>query len=129
MSIPNGKEPVPPGLDWTLGWRLRRSAAFAGIELQSMAEYLEVSKQTISRWTRDEDRPKRVFIKAWAERTGVPLDWLEDGDTPKNDGGQPVGRPPSRTARKVDAANTTRRTRRQPSTKWKTTHMPMAAVV
>jgi transcriptional regulator with XRE-family HTH domain len=62
--------------EWTLGWRLQRSLAHAGVSVQEMADELGVSRGTISRWCNDHNRPRRSDLRLWALRTGVPLDWL-----------------------------------------------------
>lgn len=65
---------------WTLGWRLQRALAHAGISVQGMANELDVSRSTISRWINDNGTPPRSgFVKLWALRTGVPYEWLAEG--------------------------------------------------
>jgi transcriptional regulator with XRE-family HTH domain len=41
-----------------------------------MAEELEVSRETIGNWERDKIKPKRLYLRAWAEVTAVPLGFL-----------------------------------------------------
>ena len=65
--------------EWTLGWRLQRSLAHAGISIDDMAKEIGVSRQTISRWVNDHSDPRIGFLKLWALRTGVPLEWLVSG--------------------------------------------------
>lgn len=64
--------------DWTLGWRLQRSLAHAGIGIEEMAAELGVSRSTISRWVNDHGEPRVGYLKLWALRTGVPIGWLLD---------------------------------------------------
>lgn len=64
---------IPPE---TMGWRLQRSLAFAGVSVQEMADELGVSRGTISRWCNDKNRPRRSDLRLWALRCGVPFDWL-----------------------------------------------------
>jgi transcriptional regulator with XRE-family HTH domain len=67
---------IPP---WTLGWRLQRALDWGKVSTQEMADELEVSRGTISRWCHDQGMPKRIFLKHWALRTGVPFEWLALG--------------------------------------------------
>jgi transcriptional regulator with XRE-family HTH domain len=67
--------------EWTLGWRLQRSLAHAGVSVQEMADELGVSRGTISRWCNDHNRPRRSDLRLWALRTGVPLEWLMSNET------------------------------------------------
>lgn len=67
--------------DWTLGWRLQRSLAFAEMRAEEMADELGVVRATISRWMHDRGAPPRtIYIRQWALRTGVPYGWLTNGD-------------------------------------------------
>lgn len=78
--------------EWTLGWRLQRALGHAGIKTQDMAEYLGVTRSTISRWTNDHGAPPRAaYVKQWALMTGVPSWWLLDEEPP--DGGPGTRQP------------------------------------
>lgn len=67
---------------WTLGWRLQRSLAHAGMSVQEMAFELEVSRGTVSRWMADRGAdPRAGYLHHWALRTGVSYEWLCHGDT------------------------------------------------
>jgi len=68
---------VPP---WTLGWRLQRALAWADMTTEEMAEELGVARSTINRWCNDKGHVSRGYLKLWAMRTAVPLDWLESGE-------------------------------------------------
>jgi transcriptional regulator with XRE-family HTH domain len=66
---------------WTLGWRLRRALTHADVGAEEMAVELGVTRTTVSRWMNDHGAPPRAaFVKQWALRTGVPVDWLIHGD-------------------------------------------------
>lgn len=57
--------------------------------VQEMADYLGVSRATLSRWMADKGAPpKRAYIAQWSLQTGVPMEWLERGIEPQdpNDG-------------------------------------------
>ena len=66
---------------WTLGWRLQRALDWAGVTVQEMAEELDVSRSTVSRWCNDHGAPPRaIYLRAWATRCRVPMIWLQYGD-------------------------------------------------
>lgn len=67
--------------EWTLGWRMRRSLAHAGITIEEIARKLSVTRSTISRWVNDKGAPPRaIYLREWASLTGVPLTWLTTGE-------------------------------------------------
>lgn len=67
--------------DWTLGWRLQRALDFAGVKAGDMAEELEVTRSTISRWMNDHGTPPRtIYVRQWAAVCGVPFEWLMYGE-------------------------------------------------
>lgn len=68
---------------WSEGDRLRKALEHAGISNQGMADYLGVSRNTVSnyihgRGKRGVDKRTRML---WAERCGVSYRWLETGAT------------------------------------------------
>lgn len=77
-------------LEFDLGDRLRKSLRVSGISVQGMADYLEVSRNSVGRWLNGHGRPKRIYIRLWAYHVGVPVAWLETGDTTA-DGPPPGG--------------------------------------
>lgn len=64
---------------FTLGDRMRKAMQVAGVSNQDMADYLGVSRNTISNLIHDKVPAKRQTIMLWALRTGVALSWLESG--------------------------------------------------
>lgn len=77
------RDEIPP---WTLGWRLQRALSWADMTTEGMAAELGVARSTVSRWCNDKGRPTRGYLKLWALRTGVPLDWLMgEADVPRSD--------------------------------------------
>ena len=74
---------------WTLGDRLRKAREFAGLEQGELAVRIGVSRGTVSNYelNRGQRPPKRLVVRAWAEITGVPLDWIEAADTEASSGG------------------------------------------
>lgn len=68
--------------EWTLGWRLQRALAHAGVTVGQIAGEMNVSRGTVSRWLNDRGAPPRpIYLKEWALRCGVPVTWLKDGVT------------------------------------------------
>jgi transcriptional regulator with XRE-family HTH domain len=77
------EQPQPAGdiPEWTIGWRLQRALAHAGIPAGDVAVDIQVSRATVSRWLNDRGLPPRwVYIERIAELTGVPALWLCHGD-------------------------------------------------
>ena len=67
--------------EWTLGWRLQRSLAHAGLTVNEMAETLGGSRQTVGRWMSDRVVPRSIYLKEWALRTRVDYGWIVTGQT------------------------------------------------
>lgn len=78
---------------WSRGWRMRRALQYADVSVQDMADYLEVGRDSIRRWTHDVTPVKRHVLVAWALATGVDLEWLEHGKEPRGDDKAESGRP------------------------------------
>lgn len=70
-------------LEFGLGDRLSKSLHVAGISTTEMAHELEMSRATISNYLNGHTKPKRLYLKMWALKTGVPLEWLETGTFPE----------------------------------------------
>lgn len=76
---------------WSLGDRMRKALEVTGTPVMEMAEYLEVSRQTIGNWLHDRSPVKRATLVVWAAATGVSLEWLETGEAaPANQDGLSV---------------------------------------
>jgi transcriptional regulator with XRE-family HTH domain len=76
-------DPHPPVAvpELTLGWRLNMALRHGNIEIQQMADYLEVGRTTISRWIHDHGAsPRTLYLKEWALRCGVDYHWLVTGE-------------------------------------------------
>lgn len=48
-----------------------------------MADWLGVSRATVSNWTSGRIVPSLQSRRLWAQKTGVPFEWLETGKTPE----------------------------------------------
>ena len=60
--------------------RLKKSLRCAGIESQEMADYLGVSRNSVSNWINGRFTPSLGYLRLWADRTGVDVAWLVTGD-------------------------------------------------
>lgn len=77
----------------TLGWRLKM--ALGTMASHDMADALEVSRTTVSRWMADRGAPPRsVYVKQWALITRTNAEWLLAGRSqdPRTPGGSEVTR-------------------------------------
>lgn len=68
---------------WDLADRLRKALREAGVSVQEMAEYLEISRNTVGSWINGHHRPRPSDLRQWALRTGVSYPWLTYGDSPE----------------------------------------------
>ena len=62
-----------------VGDRMRKSMQAAGYSVQDMADYLDIGRGAVSKWLNGKIMPSRQTRLLWAMRTGVPVDWLEEG--------------------------------------------------
>ena len=67
---------------WNTGDRLRKSLDHVEMSVQEMADYLEVSRNTVGNYISGRRPIPGAMLKLWALRTGVPRVWLETGETP-----------------------------------------------
>lgn len=82
--------------EWTMQDRLRKAREIAEIDQIALAEDMGVSRQTVSNYERGLVKPRRIVLKAWALRTGAPMEWLQTGrwpvaPQPPSSGHQPAG--------------------------------------
>jgi transcriptional regulator with XRE-family HTH domain len=63
--------------EWDLADRMRKAMRYAGYGVQDMAEYLGVTRTTVSTWINGRNRPSRPAMRVWALRCGVSLGWLD----------------------------------------------------
>ena len=84
--------------------RLHLSRFMAGLEIQELADRMDISRGTVSNYE-DADysrQRQRSTIRLWALATGYPFEWLADGVPTSGDGlsvermdeRRPVGRVP-----------------------------------
>jgi transcriptional regulator with XRE-family HTH domain len=67
---------------WDVADRMRKALRFSGVGVQEIADYLGVSRNTVSTWINGRIEPSKQTVRLWALRTGVPFEWLETGKTP-----------------------------------------------
>ncbi|WP_298227629.1 helix-turn-helix transcriptional regulator [Gryllotalpicola sp.] len=65
--------------DW-----LRKALGLHDVSSNEMAEYLGVSRTTISNYLNGRTKPNRATLREWAIKTGAPLVYLQTGALPDN---------------------------------------------
>jgi transcriptional regulator with XRE-family HTH domain len=65
---------------WDVADRMRKGLREAGLEIQEMAEYLGVARNTVSTWINGRIQPSTQTLRLWAMRCGVDYQWLAFGD-------------------------------------------------
>lgn len=68
--------------EFTLGDRLRKARELTGLTVRQFADEIGVSHGTITNAEGDRRSVRPITIKAYAMRTGVPVEWLETGLAP-----------------------------------------------
>ena len=59
---------------------MRKALRTSGVGAAEMADYLGVSRNTVSNWINGHHPPRGAYLRLWALRTGVPFEWLERGE-------------------------------------------------
>lgn len=74
---------------WDLADRLAKSLRVSDTSVQQMADYLDVHRNTVGAWINGRTPPTTQTVRLWALRTGVPYEWLRNGEGPSTppDGG------------------------------------------
>lgn len=82
---------TPPDVPtWDTADRIRKALRTAGIGVQEIADYLEVSRTTVSNWINGRIDPPAAAMRLIAMRCGVSYSWLRTGKTgTENDGPTP----------------------------------------
>lgn len=78
----NTTESLRDQLQFGLADRLAKSLHVAGMTNLDMAKVLEVSPNTVSNYINGNTQPRKLYLREWALKTGVPLEWLETGEFP-----------------------------------------------
>ena len=82
-------ERAPRVPQFRLHHRLGLALEESGVGVQEMADYLDVSRESVSRWINGRGVVRRAILRLWALRTGVDLVWLETGDAARSEGLEP----------------------------------------
>lgn len=101
-------ETVP---ELTLGWRLQMALHHGNLRAWDMADILQVSRQTLTRWMHDLSVPRWLDLQAWAQVCGVSLDWLAGDDVAPPAALIPVPKRQARSTPKVSGGTTPKRRR------------------
>jgi len=65
--------------------RMRKALRQSDTGSQEMADYLGVSRNSVSNWINGRTTPGLPVLRSWAHRTGVSLGWLVTGDADAED--------------------------------------------
>lgn len=68
-------------------YRLRLALETAAVEPEEMAEHLGVHINTVRNYVGGRRSPNRSVLRVWALRTGVPFEWLNEGNEERPDPG------------------------------------------
>lgn len=64
---------------WDLADRMRKALREANMTVQEMADYLDVTNSSVSRWINGKAKPSTSTLRDWAKRTGINENWLVNG--------------------------------------------------
>lgn len=83
MMVVPGAGRIP---EFSMGDRMRLARETSGIDQQTMADEIGVSRRSVVRYENGGAVPKSALL-LWSMRTGVPGAWLETGKAPEPDDG------------------------------------------
>lgn len=67
--------------EWTMGDRLRKAREDAGLSQAELADRIGISRNTVGNAEIGDRTPLLVTLRAWADVTSVPVEWLQTGRT------------------------------------------------
>ena len=70
-------------LEFDLADRIRKAMRVSGLDQVELGALVGVSGSAVSGWSRGKVTPARHYIERIASATGVPLDWLLNGTSPR----------------------------------------------
>lgn len=76
------KAPTTDRYEFRLRHRLLLALELGGLGVQEMAEYLGLSRNTVSSYLHDRSTPTKAVLRAWAARCDVSFEWLATGENP-----------------------------------------------
>jgi ribosome-binding protein aMBF1 (putative translation factor) len=69
---------------WDVADRMRKALRVSGVGVQEIADYLGVTRSTVSTWINGRIEPSVQTLRLWAQQTGVSYEWLtQDDDGPR----------------------------------------------
>lgn len=80
-----------------MGDRLRKAREDAGLSQAELADRIGISRNTVGNAELGDRTPLLVTLRAWAEVTAVPIEWLQTGHI------TPTPAPPARRGRRTQA--------------------------
>ena len=67
---------------WTLADRLRKAREMTGLDQIRFSEVVGISRTSITNYEMGKREPRGLYLRAYAEATGVPIEWILTGETP-----------------------------------------------
>lgn len=74
-----------------VGDRLRKAREVTGLDRITFAERVGIARSTVTNVELGHRRPSNLVIRAWADFTGVPAEWILYGYTPRDSNPEPAG--------------------------------------
>ena len=65
---------------WTLADRMRKAREAAGFDQSALARSLGISRNSVSNYETGRTHPHQPVRELWAQRCGVPYEWLTGGE-------------------------------------------------
>jgi transcriptional regulator with XRE-family HTH domain len=81
-------------LHFDMADRLRRALRVSNVSVQEMADYLDVTRGSVSNWINGRIQPDVRTLRLFAMRTGFPVSWLVNGEEPPPGGDDSSFEPP-----------------------------------
>lgn len=76
MSEANAAARIP---EWDVADRMRKALRESSVGVQEIADYLGVTRGTVSSWINGRITPSRQTLRLWALKCGVRYEWIKDG--------------------------------------------------
>ena len=73
--------------EWSIADRLRKARETTGLDQIEFAAHSGISRTSITNYEQGKRTPRGLYLRAWAEATGVDAHWIETGHakTPADD--------------------------------------------
>ncbi len=72
--------------EWDLADRMSKALRVSGVKVGDMADYLGMSRASVSNWINGRITPDKRTLRLFALRTGAPFEWLSTGAEPSGMG-------------------------------------------